>query len=178
MSVIVYGDPDKPALITYPNLALNCKCSQFIFFYLLSLVSRLYLYFTFCSRICLSSFLGYIMIALYMYIWKYDSIFYLCIGADISCFQGLFYVQKQLLYCFTTFAYIISVLLDMRFVSWLIWMCFLLHLELNIIIHIVFPLELPQEFLQLGAAAICVKDPVPSAEDLADQIIEVLNYFG
>ena len=57
-------------------------------------------------------------------------------------------------------------------------MCFLLHLELNIIIHIVFPLELPQEFLQLGAAAICVKDPVPSAEDLADQIIEVLNYFG
>ena len=57
-------------------------------------------------------------------------------------------------------------------------MCFLLHLELNIIIHIVFPLKLPQEFLQLGAAAICAEDPVPSAEDLADQIIEVLNYFG
>ena len=94
VSVIVYGDPDKPALITYPDLALNCKCSQFIFFYLLSLVSRLYLYFTFCSRIFLSSFLGYIMIALYVYIWKYDSIFYLCIGADMSCFQGLFFCPE------------------------------------------------------------------------------------
>ncbi|RZC27790.1 Protein NDL1 [Glycine soja] len=29
----------------------------------------------------------------------------------------------------------------------------------------------------LGAAAICPDDPVPSAEDLADQIIEDLNYF-
>jgi hypothetical protein len=26
VSVIVYGDQDKPALITYPDLALNCKC--------------------------------------------------------------------------------------------------------------------------------------------------------
>ena len=94
MSIIVYDDPDKLALITYPDLALNCKCSQFIFFYLLSLVSRLYLYFTFCSRICLSSFLGYIMIALFVYIWKYDSIFYLCIGADMSCFQGLFFCPE------------------------------------------------------------------------------------
>jgi len=54
----------------------------------------------------------------------------------------------------------------------------LLHLELNIVIHIDFPLELQQEFLQLGAATICCEDPVPSAEDLADQIIEILNYFG
>eukprot|EP00256_Glycine_max_P065015 XP_025979610.1 protein NDL1-like [Glycine max] len=30
---------------------------------------------------------------------------------------------------------------------------------------------------ELGAAAICPDDPVPSAEDLADQIIEDLNYF-
>ena len=57
-------------------------------------------------------------------------------------------------------------------------MCFLLHLELNIIIHIVFPRKLPQEFLKLGANAICAEDPVPSPEDLADQIIEVLKYFG
>jgi hypothetical protein len=40
------------------------------------------------------------------------------------------------------------------------------------------PLELQQEFLQLGAAAICNDNPIPSAEDLADQIVEVLNYFG
>ncbi|KAG4982991.1 hypothetical protein JHK87_027740 [Glycine soja] len=41
-----------------------------------------------------------------------------------------------------------------------------------------FPLKLPQEFLKLGATAICAEDPVPSPEDLADQIIEVLKYFG
>lgn len=34
-----------------------------------------------------------------------------------------------------------------------------------------------QEFLQLGAAAICPDDPVPCVDDLADQILEVLNYF-
>ena len=30
----------------------------------------------------------------------------------------------------------------------------------------------------MGAASICHGVPEPSAEDLADQIIEVLNYFG
>lgn len=35
-----------------------------------------------------------------------------------------------------------------------------------------------QELLQLGAAAISPDDPVLSVEDLADQIAEVLNYFG
>ena len=49
---------------------------------------------------------------------------------------------------------------------------------MNFIIHIVSPLELRQELLQLGAAAICPDDPVPSVEDLADQIIEILDYFG
>ena len=64
----------------------------------------------------------------------------------------------------------------MRFVCFSTWMQFLLHLKLNIIIYIVY-LEIPQEILQLGAPAVCPDDPVPSAEDLADQIIEVLNYF-
>jgi len=31
VSVIVYGDQDKPALITYPDLALNCKCIMTLF---------------------------------------------------------------------------------------------------------------------------------------------------
>lgn len=35
-----------------------------------------------------------------------------------------------------------------------------------------------QEFLQLGAGPICRDDPVLSVDDLADQILEVLNYFG
>jgi hypothetical protein len=30
VSVIVYGDHDKPALMTYPDLALNCKCIIFV----------------------------------------------------------------------------------------------------------------------------------------------------
>ncbi|RYR73485.1 hypothetical protein Ahy_A02g007842 [Arachis hypogaea] len=38
--------------------------------------------------------------------------------------------------------------------------------------------ELPQELLQLGVGAICPDDPIPSVEDLADQIVEILNYFG
>lgn len=36
----------------------------------------------------------------------------------------------------------------------------------------------PQEFLQLGAGPICQDEPIPSVDDLADQIVEVLNYFG
>lgn len=47
----------------------------------------------------------------------------------------------------------------------------------RILLFTVSPVELPQEFLQLGAAAICSDDPIPSAEDLADQIVEILNYF-
>ncbi|KHN16678.1 Pollen-specific protein SF21 [Glycine soja] len=97
------------------------------------------------------------MIALFVYIWKYDSIFYLCIGADMSCFQGLFFCPEAA--------------------------SLLLH---NFCIYhisppgheVFFPLKLPQEFLKLGANAICAEDPVPSPEDLADQIIEVLKYFG
>lgn len=27
--VCVYGDPEKPALVTGPDLALNCKCNSF-----------------------------------------------------------------------------------------------------------------------------------------------------
>ncbi|CAI9766025.1 unnamed protein product [Fraxinus pennsylvanica] len=31
---------------------------------------------------------------------------------------------------------------------------------------------------KLGAAALCPEDPIPCVDDLADQILEVLNYFG
>ncbi|MED6195696.1 NuDeL-like protein, variant 2 [Stylosanthes scabra] len=85
VSVIVYGDPEKPALITYPDLALN-----------------------------------------YM-----------------SCFQGLFFCPEAA--------------------------SLLLH---NFCIYHISP---PGH--ELGASAICPDDPVPSVEDLADQIVEILNYF-
>ncbi|XP_011011863.1 PREDICTED: pollen-specific protein SF21-like isoform X2 [Populus euphratica] len=86
VSVIVYGDQDKPALITYPDLALN-----------------------------------------YM-----------------SCFQGLFFCPE-----------VASLLVH------------------NFCIYHISP---PGH--ELGAAPISPDDPLPSVDDLADQIIEVLNYFG
>uniref|UniRef100_A0A2P2KYF9 Ndr family protein n=1 Tax=Rhizophora mucronata TaxID=61149 RepID=A0A2P2KYF9_RHIMU len=86
VSVIVYGDQDKPALITYPDLALN----------------------------------------------------------HMSCFQGLFFCPEAA--------------------------SLLLH---NFCIYHISP---PGH--ELGAAPISLSDPFPSVDDLADQIIEVLNYFG
>ncbi|XP_021606213.1 protein NDL2 isoform X1 [Manihot esculenta] len=86
VSVSVYGDQDKPALITYPDLALN----------------------------------------------------------HMSCFQGLFFCQEA---C-----------------------SLLLH---NFCIYHISP---PGH--ELGAAASSPDDPVLSVDDLADQIAEILNYFG
>lgn len=86
VSVIIYGDQDKPALITYPDLALN----------------------------------------------------------HMSCFQGLFFWPEAA--------------------------SMLLH---NFCIYHICP---PGH--ELGAAPICPDDPAPSVDDLADQILEVLNYFG
>ncbi|KAK8963340.1 Pollen-specific protein SF21 [Platanthera guangdongensis] len=39
-------------------------------------------------------------------------------------------------------------------------------------------LRLPQEFLQFGAAPISMDVPVPSVDDLADQVADVLDFFG
>ncbi|KAM7512959.1 hypothetical protein LguiB_011834 [Lonicera macranthoides] len=85
VSVIVYGDQDKPALLTYPDLALN----------------------------------------------------------HMSCFQGLFFCPEAA--------------------------SLLLH---NFCVYHISP---PGH--ELGAAAICPDDPVPSVDDLADQLLEILNYF-
>ncbi|KAG6772619.1 hypothetical protein POTOM_024036 [Populus tomentosa] len=86
VSVSVYGDQDKPALVTYPDLALN----------------------------------------------------------HISCFQGLFFCPEA---C-----------------------SLLLH---NFCIYHISP---PGH--ELGAATISPDDPLLSVDDLADQIADVLNYFG
>lgn len=86
VSVIVYGDQEKPPLITYPDLALN----------------------------------------------------------HMACFQGLFFCPEAA--------------------------SLLLH---NFCIYHISP---PGH--ELGAAAICPEEHQPSVDDLADQIVEVLNYFG
>lgn len=85
VSVIVYGDQDKPPLVTYPDIALN----------------------------------------------------------HMSCFQGLFFCPEAA--------------------------SLLLH---NFCIYHISP---PGH--ELGAAAINPDDPVPSVDDLTDQILEILNYF-
>ncbi|KAK6161939.1 hypothetical protein DH2020_001780 [Rehmannia glutinosa] len=89
VSVAIFGDQDKPALITYPDLALNY----------------------------------------------------------ISCFQGLFYCPEA----------------------------FSLLLHNFCIYHISPP---GHELLQLGAAVAGTDEPSLSVDDLADQIAEVLDYFG
>ncbi|XP_039039092.1 protein NDL1-like [Hibiscus syriacus] len=86
VSVVVFGDQDKPALVTYPDLALN----------------------------------------------------------HISCFQGLFFCPEA--------------------------SSLLLH---NFCIYHISP---PGH--ELGAAPIGSDDFIPSVDDLADQILEVLNFFG
>ncbi|CBI20627.3 hypothetical protein AAG906_002610 [Vitis piasezkii] len=86
VSVSVFGDPDKPALVTYPDLALN----------------------------------------------------------HLSCFQGLFFCPEAF--------------------------SLLLH---NFCIYHISP---PGH--ELGADAVSLDEPALSADDLADQIAEVLNFFG
>ncbi|XP_022731771.1 pollen-specific protein SF21-like [Durio zibethinus] len=86
VSVIVYGDQDKPALITYPDLALN----------------------------------------------------------HVSCFQGLFFCPEAT--------------------------SLLLH---NFCIYHISP---PGH--ELGAAPICASASAHCVDDLADQILEILNFFG
>ncbi|KAI3956524.1 hypothetical protein MKW92_048632 [Papaver armeniacum] len=86
VSVVVFGDPDKPALVTYPDLALD----------------------------------------------------------HMSCFQGLFFCPEA----------------D----------SLLLH---NFCIYHISP---PGH--ELGAAKISPDSPVPTIDDLADQVADVLDYFG
>ncbi|XP_058067954.1 protein NDL1-like [Magnolia sinica] len=86
VSVAVFGDQDKPALVTYPDLALN----------------------------------------------------------HMSCFQGLFFCPEAA--------------------------SLLLH---NFCIYHITP---PGH--ELGAAAISSDIPIPSVDDLADQVADVLDYFG
>ncbi|KAK8991403.1 hypothetical protein V6N11_062418 [Hibiscus sabdariffa] len=135
VSVIVYGEQDKPALITYPDLALN----------------------------------------------------------HMFCFQGLFFCPEAaslLLHNFCIYHIsppghevykLVGICLFSLFLFYMVY--FLspgsrVNQLLDSIIHIVSFLALSQEFLQLGAAPICPSASAQCADDLADQILEVLNFFG
>nr|GLL20653.1 pollen-specific protein SF21-like [Ipomoea trifida] len=103
VSVIVYGDHEKPALITYPDLALN----------------------------------------------------------HMSCFQGLFFCPEAASLLLHNFC-IYHISPPGHEVCQLAKLSALTY----------------SQFLQLGAGSICPEEPVPSVDDLADQVLEVLNYFG
>uniref|UniRef100_A0A453E5X2 Uncharacterized protein n=1 Tax=Aegilops tauschii subsp. strangulata TaxID=200361 RepID=A0A453E5X2_AEGTS len=64
VSVSVYGDEDKPALITYPDVALNCECCRFLCGW--------------CYKFCYN---------------KVAHVLYSCL-VDMSCFQGLFFCPE------------------------------------------------------------------------------------
>ncbi|XWS72469.1 hypothetical protein CRYUN_Cryun02cG0042200 [Craigia yunnanensis] len=117
VSVAVFGDQDKPALVTYPDLALN----------------------------------------------------------HISCFQGLLFCPEAsslLLHNFCLY-HISPPGHEVSSVHVLI-----IPFWLNHIIYTFLILGFLQEILQLGAAPISSDDLMPSVDDLADQIVEVLNFFG
>ncbi|KAG6526591.1 hypothetical protein ZIOFF_016583 [Zingiber officinale] len=110
VSVSVFGDHDKPALITYPDVALNFFSLQFLLL------------------MCHAS-------------------------KDYS------FLLKLLHYCFTISASIISALQVMRYI--------------DISLTFLFPFV-----LEMGAVPISSNAPIPSVDDLADQVAAVLNYFG
>lgn len=114
VSVIVYGDQDKPALITYPDLALNRECECLISLALIS------------SLICLCDFNLFLIFSgnLTKIFVSNCSILQIC-----HVFRDYFFVQKQLLCCSTISAYTISALLAMRSVicfeyTYLTWLSY------------------------------------------------------
>ncbi|KAH0453970.1 hypothetical protein IEQ34_018294 [Dendrobium chrysotoxum] len=126
VSVSVFGDQEKPALVTYPDVALN-----------------------------------------YM-----------------SCFQGLFFTPEAAslllhnfcIYHITPPGHEVShlVLPPLSFHSNVVIFCFAL---IGTTFSHEFP-RLPQEFLQFGAAPISMHLSVPSVDELADQVADVLDFFG
>lgn len=69
VTVAVYGDEDKPALITYPDVALNCKCFQRFPNLLITIMTGFHN--------------GHANI---VYIFLFST--------DMSCFQGLFFCPE------------------------------------------------------------------------------------
>jgi hypothetical protein len=66
VTIAVYGDEDKPALITYPDVALNCKCCRSKIFFLIH----------------------------YQDLTMFISRCFLLAWADMSCFQGFFFCPE------------------------------------------------------------------------------------
>lgn len=112
VSVIVYGDQDKPALLTYPDLALNReRFVPHVFHFKLN-------YSLFAVSTCFGTFVSLFTVHR-LILELFEQICH--VSKDCS------FVQKQLLCCSTTSAFTTSVLLGMRSVaadlSALEWFC-------------------------------------------------------
>jgi len=98
MSVLVCGDREKPALITYPDVALNCKFVT-LFILLLFLIWMDLL--TKCSMSCLCGLVKMFRIrskATFCFcnfglLYNYHNLI-LAFSADVSCFQGLLFCPE------------------------------------------------------------------------------------
>ncbi|GJS65285.1 pollen-specific protein SF21-like protein isoform X1 [Tanacetum coccineum] len=137
ISVAIFGDPDKPALITYPDIALNyMSCFQGLFL---------------CPEafsLLLHNFCIY-----HINPPGHEEMASLsCHNIIPSKFDNMLdelHIEALSL-PYESFAFI---------VSFLMW-------------------YLLQESLQFGAAPLSYDDPELSADDLADQVADVLDYFG
>ncbi|OEL13580.1 Pollen-specific protein SF21 [Dichanthelium oligosanthes] len=127
VTVAVYGDEDKPALITYPDVGLNCKCRHRFSNLLITVMTG------FCNR---QPNIAH-MVLFPVWFWQTCPVSKDCSSA-----------RKLRLCCSTISASTTSILRDMRSV------------------------------MPFGAAPIPSDVPVPSVDDLADQVADVLDFFS
>lgn len=88
-----------------------------------------------------------------------------------------FSAQKYLPCCSIIFAFTTSALLGTRLVITALAL-YGKRYPLGIILTLHLLKTKYEEFLQLGAARIASNVPIPSVDDLADQVADVLNFFG
>ena len=156
VTVAVYGDEDKPALITYPDVALNCKCFQRFFFNLMITVMT-----EFHNR--------HANIA---YIFPFP----IWLGQTCPVSKDCSSARKLRLCSSTISASTTSILRGTRSVMVVqsLW-CDVLGLYFELLTWSLRWQLL--RVLQLGAAPISSDVPVPSVDDLADQVADVLDFF-
>lgn len=148
VSVSVYGDEDKPALITYPDVALNCECGRFLCGW--------------CYKFCYN---------------KVAHVLYSCL-VDMSCFQGLFFCPEAASLLLHNFC-IYHITPQGHEVSHHHLFLHILHDHLLLLPPVLTCLSfMASAILQLGAAPIPSDVPELSVDNLADQVADVLDFFG
>jgi len=157
VSVAIYGDHDKPALITYPDIALNRKFYNHAY-----------------------PMLGHLRISQHFDLSPY------C-WSDMSCFQGLLFCPEAaslLLHNFCIYHIsppgheVSAVCCYSEVYSFCVYLSMMHLVILNQHFHGCMVYWSLEKIMQLGAALILSSTPVASVDDLADQIADVLDFFG